>query len=295
MIGEPNRELAFRFFAFDGDDGSGAIRGVAHALADERIGILFAEARGGAGARGPCPQDRAACAALHRRADGARAHRPDPRAASRAPPRPTGAARAASRGPVPRGGRRIPDHLAQFADLINTAVRCSVNFDHVQRRCRGNLFARVAFAARLRRRSLHAVQRLRQNPRRGSFPHAARAGKDVSVRNAIIFNCVLQSLCYVCLPNEVREGLRPPFACNDLVGHTFLAFSAHARKKSKPELRRYRASLLLLSFTSPLSRHSPAQVDRIALNERAFRFLIPIAAPSSRLVFGRVSTQVSPA
>jgi len=35
------------------------------------------------------------------------------------------------------------------------------------------------------------------------------------------------------LPNEIREGLRSPFSCNHLVGHTCLAFSPAARKKSK--------------------------------------------------------------
>jgi hypothetical protein len=37
----------------------------------------------------------------------------------------------------------------------------------------------------------------------------------------------------VLLSNEIREGLRPPFSCDHLVGHTCLAFSPAARKKSK--------------------------------------------------------------
>ena len=43
--------LRSSLLAFDGDDRSGTVRGVADTLADERIGILLAQARRGARAR----------------------------------------------------------------------------------------------------------------------------------------------------------------------------------------------------------------------------------------------------
>ena len=48
-----------------------------------------------------------------------------------------------------------------------------------------NFAARIALVAGSRRRTLHAVERLGQNARRGRFAHAARAGKNVRMRHAV--------------------------------------------------------------------------------------------------------------
>src|SRR5579859_4723638 len=88
--------------------------------------------------------------------------------------------------------RGIAHHLAQFADLIDAAVRGRVDFDHVQRGSRGNFLAGIALAAWLRRRPFCAVHGLRQNPRRRRFSYAACAGKNIRMRDAIVFDRVGQ-------------------------------------------------------------------------------------------------------
>ena len=47
--------------------------------------------------------------------------------------------------------RSVAHHVAQFADRIDPAIRCRVNFDHVERPARRNFAARVAFVAGGRR------------------------------------------------------------------------------------------------------------------------------------------------
>src|SRR5208282_498246 len=111
---------------------------------------------------------------------------------------------------------------AQLANLVNAAIRSRVNLNHVQRRPRRNLLARIALAARLGRRPVHAVQRLGQDARRRGFPHAARSRKNVRVRHAIRFDRVGQRFRDVALPHQIRKRLRPPFSRNHLVSHTCL-------------------------------------------------------------------------
>ncbi len=77
----------------------------------------------------------------------------------------------------------------------------------------------AASIARFRRRAVHAVQRLRQNPRGRGFSHSARAGKNVRVRHAIAADRVLQRFRDVRLPDKIPERLRAPLACDDLVAH----------------------------------------------------------------------------
>ena len=118
-----------------------------------------------------------------------------------------------------RSRRRVPHHLAQLADLVDAAVRRRVDLNHVQRSPRRNLFAGIALPARLRRRPLHAIQRLRQDPRRRRFSHAPRPRKNVRVRHAVILDRVFQRLGYVLLADEIVKRLRAPLAGYDLVAH----------------------------------------------------------------------------
>ena len=97
--------------------------------------------------------------------------------------------------------RRVTDHLAQFANLVDAAVGSRVDFDDVERSAGGDFAAGIAHAAGFRGRSVHAIQRLGENARRGGFSHAARAGKNVSVRHAVVVDRVGQRFGYVLLPD----------------------------------------------------------------------------------------------
>ncbi len=61
--------------------------------------------------------------------------------------------------------RCIAHVVAQLADIINAAVACAVDFDHVEAVAPCNLTAIVAFAARRNRRAFNAIERFRQDPR----------------------------------------------------------------------------------------------------------------------------------
>ena len=85
---------------------------------------------------------------------------------------------------------RITHHLAQLADLVDAAVRGCVDLNDVERSSYGNFLARIAYAARLGRRSLHAVQCFCENSGRRGLSHATRAGKNVRVRHAVVHDGV---------------------------------------------------------------------------------------------------------
>ena len=85
---------------------------------------------------------------------------------------------------VAAAGGRVAHHLAQFADLVDAAVGCRVDFDHVEGISEADFAAGIALVARFRGGPLRAVERLGQNARRGRFAHAARAGKNVGMRHA---------------------------------------------------------------------------------------------------------------
>ena len=125
----------------------------------------------------------------------------------------------------PRSRRRVAHHLAQLADLVDAPVRSRIDFNDVKRSSRGNFFARVAHAARFRRRPFHAVQRFRQDSGGGGFSHATCAGKNVRVRHAVVHDGVLQRLGDVLLPDKVLKCLWPVLPGDDLIAH-FEVFSS---------------------------------------------------------------------
>ena len=121
-------------------------------------------------------------------------------------------------GPIARG-------IAQLANLVDAAVRRSINLDHIDRVSRANLKARVADAAWLRRGPLDradgvaAVKRGRKNARDRRLSNATMPAEDVAVRNAVLLQRVLQRACDVVLPGHIGEALRTILAGKDLVSH----------------------------------------------------------------------------
>ena len=104
------------------------------------------------------------------------------------------------------------------ADLVDLRVGGGVDFEHVHVAALGNLDARVADAARVRRRSLDAVQPARQDARGRRLADAARTREDERLRDAVGGNRVLQRLRDAALADDVIEPLRTPLAGNDLEG-----------------------------------------------------------------------------
>ncbi len=117
--------------------------------------------------------------------------------------------------------RTIARRIAQFANLINSAIRGRIDLDDVDRIARPNLGARLANSAGLRHRMIFraAVQRHRQNSGDRSFAYAAVAAEDVPVRNPLLLNGIFQRASDVVLPNHIGELLWTVFSGKDLIAH----------------------------------------------------------------------------
>ena len=127
---------------------------------------------------------------------------------------------------VARLGRRVERAVTQFAGVVDTAVAGGVEFDDVDVagavRCQRD--ARVAHTARTGRRTLHAVQRPGQDPRRGGLAAAARTGEQVGVVDAAGVERGRQRLGDVFLADDFCESRR-----------TVLAVESHAEEATDPD------------------------------------------------------------
>ena len=84
----------------------------------------------------------------------------------------------------PAAGRRITDVFAEFADLFDATIGCSIDFQDIHNLLAlRDALAGVALITRDGGRPLCAVERFGKDACRRGFPHAARTGKEVSVRD----------------------------------------------------------------------------------------------------------------
>ena len=80
--------------------------------------------------------------------------------------------------------RRIFHIVAQYPDIIDSIIRCAVDFGDIHRAAIGNGKAVLAMIAWLVavRCGIRTIYRFSQNSRDGSFAAAALAGKKIRVR-----------------------------------------------------------------------------------------------------------------
>src|SRR6202012_3040768 len=81
------------------------------------------------------------------------------------------------------------------------------------------LAARAADAARRGRHAGLAIQRLGEDARQRGFADAAGAGKQIGMMQTATVERVRERAHHVLLSDERSEILRPPFACENLIGH----------------------------------------------------------------------------
>src|SRR5690348_17398886 len=129
---------------------------------------------------------------------------------------------------VASADRGVAHHFAQFADLVNAAIGSGVDFEHIERIAGSDRAAEIALVARSGRGAFHAIKALGENARGSRFSHAARAGENVCVREAVLANGVFQRLHHVALSDDLLETLRAPFARDDLIGHFFFLSAPRA-------------------------------------------------------------------
>jgi hypothetical protein len=107
------------------------------------------------------------------------------------------------------------------------------------------------------------IEGLCQQPRRGGFTDAARAGKNIGVMKALMLNGIAQCASDGFLPGNLCESLRAPFACDYLIGH---------KKTERSESASPRVGIFLPEFSTIKRRLYPIFVMFADL-------LIPNATP----------------
>src|SRR6266481_2013855 len=117
--------------------------------------------------------------------------------------------------------RTITRGLAQFANLVDAAVRGGVNFDHIHRTASADFAAGVALAAGLGsgRFRAAAVQGHGQDTGNGRLSNTAMAAENIAVRDALLLNGVFKSARDVVLPDHIRKSLGTVFTRKDLIAH----------------------------------------------------------------------------
>ena len=115
-----------------------------------------------------------------------------------------------------RRDRQAGNH--DLADVVDARMARGVDLEDVDVAPLGDLDARVTRAARFGGRTLHAVQRLRQDPRRRRLAASARTGKHERVGDAPARDGVAQRLRHRLLADDLIEPLRTPLAGENLVG-----------------------------------------------------------------------------
>ena len=106
------------------------------------------------------------------------------------------------------------DHLA---DLVDLRVGGGVDLEDVDVASLCDLDARVADTARIRRGTLLAVQRARENARGGGLADAARPREDERLRDTLRADRVTKRLGHAALADHVIETLRAPLARENLI------------------------------------------------------------------------------
>ena len=113
---------------------------------------------------------------------------------------------------VARVAGREPDLVAQVADVVDAAIAGGVNLNEVKSAPVVDGNADAAFVVRLALGGRKAIHRLGEDARRAGFARAARAAKQVCVRDALLRHRLLERLDDCLLPNNLAQALGTPLA-----------------------------------------------------------------------------------
>ena len=128
--------------------------------------------------------------------------------------------------------------LEQRRHLVDAAIARRVHLDIVDEAPVVDFAARTAHAARRGRSrrfsQLSALAKMRDE--RG-LADAARAGEQIGMMQAAAVERVRERTHDVLLADERREILRPPFACENLIGHAEIVSVTMPRKTESNDAR----------------------------------------------------------
>ncbi len=128
--------------------------------------------------------------------------------------------------------RRVHRAFQQRRHLVDAAIARRIHLEIIDEAPFIDLPARAAHAARRGGHARFAVERLREDARERRLADAARAREQVGVMQAAAVECVRERTNDVLLADERREGFRPPFACENLIGHAEIVSATSSGKGS---------------------------------------------------------------
>ncbi len=108
--------------------------------------------------------------------------------------------------------------LPQAANVLDAVIRCTVNFDDIDRTAADDVAARVALVARfdsIARRC--AIDRTCDDAGSRRLSHAAGSAEEIRMVNPPACECVAKCCRDVVLTDNFSESLRAPLPCGDNV------------------------------------------------------------------------------
>ncbi len=125
---------------------------------------------------------------------------------------------------------RVHRALEQRGHFIDAAIARRVHLDVIDKAPFVDLAARTAHAARRRRHAGLAIERLREDARQRSLADAAGTRKQIRMVQTAAVERMGERAHHVLLSDERSEILRPPFACENLIGHPEIVSVTMPRK-----------------------------------------------------------------
>ena len=112
--------------------------------------------------------------------------------------------------------------VPQVAYVINAAVGGTVDLEHIQTAPLRNLQAHILIRVKIHLGPAGAVEGLGKNARRGGLAGAARADKQVGMRQTFLLDSVAEGPDHMILTQHIAEGARTIFSCENLVTHALI-------------------------------------------------------------------------
>ena len=122
--------------------------------------------------------------------------------------------------------RRVLDAVNHVADVVDAGIGGRVDFVDIHRVSSRDIEATLAFSAGVQRVAAGAVECAGEDSGTGGLAYATGPGKQECVVESAPFDCVLEGLCDMFLPDHVVKGLRAPLA-----GHCYVCHDCEYRKK----------------------------------------------------------------
>ena len=109
--------------------------------------------------------------------------------------------------------------VAEFANLLDTIVRGTIDFEDVERPTFGDFDAHGIVGIEVNHRSPGTVEGFGQDSCGGRLTGASWSYKEVGVGKAFLFDSISKSANDMILSQDISEGAGAILACKDLVTH----------------------------------------------------------------------------